>query len=135
MKWKFTPPLHLLSIILSFLIFSMSALAQERTVTGKVIDPKSKTGLSGVSVQIKGTTNGTVTNENGDFSISVSPGSTLVFTYSGLGTQEIQVNNQTNINVELTDKTTTMQEVVVIGYGTQRKSDLTGSVGSVKASQ
>jgi TonB-linked SusC/RagA family outer membrane protein len=136
MKRKSTPVLRLFWGVLLFLLFSGSGYSQGRTVTGKVTDPKDKTGLAGVTVQIKGTTTGTVTDPNGNFSIVVpSSGSTLIFSYSGLGAQEIQVGNQTTINVELSDKTTTMQEVVVIGYGSQRKSDLTGSVGSVKASQ
>ena len=136
MKPKLTPILRLFCGVLLFLLFSGAGYSQDRTVTGKVINPKDKTGLAGVSVQIKGTTKGTVTDLNGDFSITVpSSGTTLIFSYSGLGTQEITVGNQPIINVELSDKTTTMQEVVVIGYGTQKKSDLTGSVGSVKASQ
>ncbi len=136
MKPKFTPMLRLFSGVLLFLLFSVSGYSQGRTVTGKVIDPKDKTGLAGATVQIKGTTTATATDKNGNFSIVVpSSESTLIVTYSGLGTQEIPVGNQTTINVELLDKTTSMMEVVVIGYGTQRKSDLTGSVGSVKASQ
>jgi hypothetical protein len=118
------------------MLFSMIGYAQNRTVSGKVIDPKDKTGLPGVTVHLKGTNVGTVTDQNGTFSISVpSTGSVLVFSYSGLGSQEIRVGDQTKVDVELSDKTTTMDEVVVIGYGTQRKSDLTGAVGSVKASQ
>jgi TonB-linked SusC/RagA family outer membrane protein len=136
MKRKFTPIIRLLSGVLLFLLFALTGYSQGRTVTGKVIDPKDKTGLAGATVQIKGTTTGTVTDANGNFSIVVpTTGSTLIFSYSGLGTQEIPVGDKTAIDVELSDKTTTMQEVVIIGYGSQRKSDLTGAVGSVKASQ
>ncbi|HEV8282671.1 MAG TPA: TonB-dependent receptor [Chitinophagaceae bacterium] len=136
MKSKFTPISRAIWPFLATILFSLFSYAQNRTVTGKVIDPKDKTGLAGVTVQIKGTTTGTVTDLNGNFRITVpSTESTLIFSYSGLGTQEITVGNQTSINVELSDKTTSMQEVVIIGYGSQRKSDLTGAVGSVKASQ
>ena len=121
---------------LLFTILSFCSSAQSRTVSGKVTDPKDNSGIAGVSVQVKGTNAGTVTDNDGNFALSVpSNSSVLIFSYSGLGTQEIDVGNKTTINVQLSDKVISMQEVVVIGYGTQKKSDLTGAVGSVKASQ
>ena len=100
MKPKLSSILRLFCGVLLFLLFSGAGYSQDRTVTGKVVNPKDKTGLAGASVQLKGTTKGTVTDVNGDFSIAVpSSGATLIFSYSGLGTQEIAVGNQTTINV------------------------------------
>ena len=136
MKSKYSFVVRACFTSLLFLLISVFAFAQSKTVTGKVTDPKDNTGIYGVSVQVKGTNIGTVTDNEGNFSITVpSKNSVLVFSYSGLGTQEITVSDKTTVDVQLSDKNTTMQEVVVIGYGTQKKSDLTGSVGSVKAKQ
>ena len=123
--------------IFSFLLVTLPFLvfAQPRTVIGKVTDARDNTPLAGVTVQVKGTTTGTVTDLNGSFSITVpSKDARLIFSYSGLGAQEIALKDQSTINVQLSP-TTSMQEVVVIGYGTARKSDLTGAVGTVKAAQ
>ncbi|KIC96280.1 SusC/RagA family TonB-linked outer membrane protein [Flavihumibacter solisilvae] len=118
------------------LILAPHAFSQNITVSGKVIDSRNNNGLAGASVQVKGSSTGTVTNEQGSYSIVVpSQSAVLVFSYSGLGTQEIKVGNRTSIDVQMTATQTSMDEVVVIGYGTAKKSDLTGSVGSVKAAQ
>ncbi len=120
-------------LLMFFLPFLVSA--QPRTITGKVFDARDNNPLQGVSVQVKGTTTGTITDENGAFNITVpSKDARLVFTYSGLGSQEISVRDSTTINLQLSP-TTAMQEVLVVGYGTTRKSDVTGAVGSVKSSQ
>src|ERR1700759_5612549 len=119
----------LLSLLL--LSFCMSAWAQERTVSGKVSDA-SNNPLSNVSVQVKGSTTGTVSDAAGMFSIAVpGPSSILVFTYTGMQTQEVRVNDRTNINVQMTLASDSLGEVVVIGYGTARRSDLTGAVATV----
>ena len=111
------------------LLVSVMVYSQARTITGKLTD-QNGAGLLGASVQVKGTNIGTVTDQNGDYSLSVpSRSSVLIFSYSGLGSQEITVGDQTAINVKLSATTSTMQEVVVVGYGTTKKSDLTGSVG------
>jgi TonB-linked SusC/RagA family outer membrane protein len=116
-----------------FMLFFLSAFSQERTVTGRTTDA-SLNPLSNVSVQVKGGNNGTVTNAQGQYSISVpGPTSVLVFTFTGMQTQEIQVNDRTTIDVQMTVASDSLGEVVVIGYGTARKSDLTGSVATVKA--
>ena len=121
---------------LFLLLMSFLVCAQSRSVTGKVTDQKDNSALPGVSIQLKGTNTGTVTDALGSFSITVpSANSVLVFSYSGFGTQEITVGNQASLNVQLSATNTVLQEVVIIGYGTQRKSDLTGAVGSVKAQQ
>src|SRR2546423_9689247 len=84
------------------LLITLLTFSQSKTVTGKVTDPKDNSPLAGVSVQVKGTSIGAVSDENGNFTITApSNSSTLVFSYSGVGTQEIQVGNQSTINVQL----------------------------------
>src|SRR5687767_2310216 len=106
---------------------------QERQITGKV---KSEEGevMPGVNIVIKGTTSGTVTDSNGDYKLNV-PGNdvVLVFSFIGYSQEEVTVTNQTVIDVTLTASLETLSEIVVIGYGTVKKSDLTGSVSSIKA--
>jgi TonB-dependent starch-binding outer membrane protein SusC len=110
-----------------------SALAQEAQVTGTVKDASSNEALPGLTVQVKGTSTGTVTDVNGTFTINVKPSDVLVFSFIGYLTQEVPVNNKTVINVQLQQDLAQLEEVVVIGYGTQKKSDLTGSVERVNA--
>ena len=124
----------LLGLIL-VLFFSVSLFAQQRTVSGKVSDQEGNQPMGGVSINVKGTTINTVTNAEGKFSINVpSDKSVLLFTYVGYGTEEVKVGNLSTINVTLSSTNKKMDEVVVIGYGTVKKRDLTGSVSSVKAS-
>lgn len=101
------------------------------TVKGTVTDEKGEK-LPGVSIAIKGTTRGSTTNINGEFSITVSDNKAiLVFSFVGYEPQEILINNQTNLNVTLKTDTKILDEVVVVGYGTVKKRDLTGSVVSI----
>ncbi len=114
---------------------SLYASAQaDRTITGKVTD-ETGAGLAGVSVVLKGASNaGTVTNESGNFSLRVPAGRhTLSVSYTGYTGREIAVDGQTAVNVSLSPdpQAKDLNEVVVVGYGTQRKVDLTGSVGSI----
>ena len=103
-------------------------------VTGKVTDPEGNP-LPGVTIAVKGTQQGTSTNEKGNFGIDVSnKKTTLVFSFIGSLTKEINVGSQTVINVELSPSANSLNAVVVVGYGTQRKSDITGAVSSVSAS-
>jgi len=119
--------------ILLMLLMNLTAFSQARTITGKVTD-SANAPLPNVSVQVKGTSTGTTTNLSGDFSVSVpSTSSVLIFSYTGMENQEITVADQTTINVQLKAAGGTLNEVVVIGYGTARKSDLTGSVATVKS--
>ena len=111
------------------------AFAQNITIKGKVIDGGDKTTLPGVTILIKGTQNGTQTDANGNYSISAPANGTLVFTYVGYTTQEIAISNKTTININFKSASSDLQQVVVIGYGTQRKRDLTGSIASVKGSE
>ncbi|WP_240665643.1 TonB-dependent receptor [Lutibacter sp. HS1-25] len=127
-----------LSVFLSFrktwmcviLILSFVAISNAQTVSGTVTADGQP--LSGATVLIKGTSNGTTTDFDGNFTIGANAQSTLVVSYIGYGTKQILVGNQTKFEIVLaTDNT--LDEVVVIGYGTQRKSDLTGSVSSVSS--
>ena len=109
------------------------AFAQGKTVTGTVVDGTGEP-LIGVSVQVKGTSTGAITDLDGKFSIpNVSAGSTLVVSYIGYSTQEIKVGNQNTFNITMADDAQLLEEVVVIGYGAVRRKDLTGSVATVDA--
>jgi len=113
-------------------LLSDASAQQQLTITGKVIDADGLT-LPGVNVMIKGTNLGTVTNANGEYSLSVpADNATLVFSFMGFATQEILVGNQRNINVTLREDTQALEEVVVVGYGTQRKISVTGAISTVQ---
>ncbi len=108
--------------------------AADRTVTGTVTDSDSNEPLPGVSVVVKGTTRGTTTDVNGSFRLNVEEdgNAALVFSYVGYINQEIAVGNRSNIEVKLLPDLKSLDEVVVVGYGVQKKTDLTGAVGTVK---
>ena len=122
---------RLLSFVALFFLVSASALAQ--TVSGRVTSGVDGQPLPGVSVLVKGTTTGTTTDADGEYTLSVPSlqNSVLTMSFIGYKVQEIPVNNRTQINVTMEEDVTTINEVVVIGYGTQKRSDLTGAVGSV----
>lgn len=127
MKHTFSfKPLGLLFIIL---IMSISASAQSVTVIGSVKD-NSGEGIIGASVVEKGTTNGIITDLNGNFSLHIPIKATLVISYIGFITQEVQVNGKQSLQVVLKEDSKILDEVVVIGYGSMKKSDLTGAVVS-----
>ncbi|MDB4903612.1 MAG: TonB-dependent receptor [Mucilaginibacter sp.] len=106
------------------------AWAQTITVTGIVKDDQGLT-LPGVTVTVKGTTNGTVTDVNGKYSIKVAGDGTLVFSFVGFDSQEQPVNNRTEINVSFVATNKVLNEVVVVGYGTQKKKDITSAISTV----
>ena len=106
----------------------------EQSVTGTITDETGE-ALPGATVQIKGTVNGTVTDLDGKFTLEVGEGAVLQISYVGYILQEITVNGRTIINVQLQPDATQLDELVVIGYGTQKRSDVTGAVGSVKAEE
>src|SRR4051794_38117557 len=119
--------------ILFLLLINMAAFSQAKTVTGKVTD-SSNAPLSNVSVQVQGTNTGTITDAGGNFSIPVpSTAAVLVFSYAGMQTQQVPVGDQAALTVQLKPASGNLTDVVVIGYGTVRKSDLTGSVATVKS--
>jgi TonB-linked SusC/RagA family outer membrane protein len=123
---------HLFFFLFFFGTLCSVVKAQQITVKGKVAS--GDTSLSNVSIQIKGTSSGTLSDANGQFSLLAAPNATLVFSSTGYSTREVKVNNQTNIYVQLQALNQQMEQVVVVGYGTQRKATLTGSVSSVKGS-
>lgn len=111
-----------------FLIFT-NAIAQN--VKGKVSDDKGQ-ALPGVSVVVKGTNVGSASDANGEYSVAAGKNATLIFTYIGFTTMEVAVNNQSRINVSLAEDTKALGEVVVVGYGTQKKVTVTGAVVQVQ---
>ncbi|WP_081852580.1 TonB-dependent receptor [Prevotella sp. 10(H)] len=111
---------------------TVSIYAQTKTISGKVTDTADEP-LIGVSVRIQGTTTGTITNVDGEYSISAGTGDILEFSYVGMKAQLVTVGSQTTLNIILEDDAQMLTETVVIGYGTARKRDLTGSIVSIKA--
>ncbi|MES2374132.1 MAG: SusC/RagA family TonB-linked outer membrane protein [Bacteroidota bacterium] len=115
-------------------LFVISSQAQNKTVTGKVTDSKDGSAMVGASVVVKGSQTGTQTGADGSFRISVPTSATaLVISSVGFGTKEVSIANTTSVSVALTATNEQLGEIIVIGYGTSRKRDLTGAVSSVKA--
>ncbi len=114
-------------------IFSAATFAQTQMVKGKITDAQAGDVLPGVNVVEKGTTNGTVTNIDGTYSIDVPSDAILIISFIGYETQEIPVNGRSEIDVSMVLGYTELDEVVAIGYGVVRKRDLTGAVSSVKS--
>ena len=120
-------------LLMILAVFSLSVSAQTITATGNV---KDATGdpIIGASIVEKGnTSNGTITNLNGDFSLKVPANATLIVSYIGMKTQEIAIKGKNKIDVTLSDDTKALDEVVVIGYGTAKRKDITGSVATVSS--
>ena len=117
----------------SMLRAEVSVSQQQRTVTGVVTDTKGEP-LLGVNVIVKGTTNGTITDLDGKFSLEVEPNAILVISYIGYVTQQTPVTG-TSMKIALKEDTQNLDEVVVVGYGTQQKKDITGSVAVVDTEQ
>ena len=114
------------------LIFPIILFAQSKEITGTVIDENS-VPLPGASILVKGLNIGSSTDFDGNFSLNVpEAGETLVVSYLGYMTQELVVGNKVTFNIQLAIDTNALDEIVVVGYGTQRKSDITGAVSSVK---
>ena len=107
-----------------------NAQQQARTITGTVVDANGEP-IIGANIRIKGTTTGTITDIDGNFSIEAEPKSVIEISYIGYLTQEMVINNQKSIRILLREDTKTLDEVVVIGYGVQKKADLTGSVANI----
>jgi TonB-dependent starch-binding outer membrane protein SusC len=123
----------LASIFLVLITSSVGVFAQDRTVSGKVTSVDDGSPLPGVNVVLKGTTIGAVTDVNGTYNLSVSnAGGTLVFTFIGLKSQEVEIGNRAVIDVSLASDVSQLQEVVITGYGLEQKRDLTGSIASLK---
>ena len=117
-------------LLLSMLSFAQGSL----TISGVVTEKKTGEPIIGASILLKGQSSGTITDFNGNYSIpNVPSGATLVFSYIGMKTQEVKVTASSKLDISLEEDNQLIDEVVVIGYGIQRKSDLTGSVGAVKS--
>ena len=114
-------------------LFTAGVYAQNVSLRGVVTSADDGQPLPGVTVVVKGTTNGTITNFDGIYQISVPTGALLQFSFIGMTTQDIPVEGRTEINVVLATESTGLDEVVVIGYGTQKKKDVTGAVSMVDA--
>ena len=128
---KLLPKLKALLLFVFIFLFGTQAFAQ-RQVTGTVTDASSGDPLIGATIQIKGTTRGTVTDMSGKYTIDVDgPGDVLIFSYVGYDSKEETVGDRTAIDMTLSEAATQLQDVVVIGYGTVKKNDLTGSVAVV----
>ena len=104
---------------------------QKKTITGTVVDPNGE-AVIGANVLVKGTTNGTITDMDGKFSLEVPEGAMLQITYVGYANQEIKVGNQSSLSIIMKDDSEALDELVVVGYGVARKKDLTGAVGAIK---
>lgn len=114
-------------------LFSMGMLAQTTNVTGRVTGNVDGLGIPGVSILIKGTTRGTITDMDGNFSFQVMKGETMVFSFIGMKTQEIVFSGKSPMDVAMEDDFIGLDEVVAIGYGSVRKEDLTGSVTAISS--
>ncbi len=112
-------------------LFSVGAYAQDRVVTGKVTDAADGSALPGVTVQVKGTTKGTQTDASGTYKLNVAGNASLTYSFVGYATQTISVGNRSSVNVSLSSEDKTLEEVVVVGYGTIKKKDATGAVNAI----
>ncbi|MGF1638235.1 MAG: TonB-dependent receptor [Cyclobacteriaceae bacterium] len=111
----------------------VEVVMQSRTISGRVISSDDASGLPGVNIVEKGTSTGTVTDVDGRYSLTVAENAVLVISSVGYITEEVSIGNRSVIDMELVPDVTALEEIVVVGYGTVRKSDLTGSVSSVKS--
>ena len=126
MKTKFS---GVQTLLLAFVV--QLTFAQEKTISGTVLDD-SGLPLPGATVLVKGTSSGTSSDFDGKYSISADTGATLVFSFIGYTTQEIKVNTSSTINVTMAEDAGTLEEVVIIGYGTTTKQAFTGTAKVVK---
>lgn len=119
-------------ILCGGLIISVYGFGQDRQVTGTVVEAETGESLPGVNIMVEGTTQGTVTDFNGEYALTLADGdNVLIFSFVGYRTQRVEVGTQTTIDITLEQDVSQLQEVVIIGYGTVQKSDLTGAVSSI----
>ena len=124
MLWKFM-------LFVGLLLGGTSQLyAQQSQVTGSIVDAEGE-AMIGVSVKVKGASHGTISDMDGHFKLSVQQGQTLVFSYMGYITQDIKWKGQSTLKIVMHEDAKALDEVVVVGYGSVKKSDLTGAVASV----
>ncbi len=126
-KWN----IWLLAILFS--IMGNQVMAQNKTVTGTVTDKSTGEAIPGASVYIKGTTNGTITDMDGNYNLQANEGDVIVFSFIGYTDSELTLGSESVMNVALEGDVISLNEVVAVGYGTQKKKELTGAVAQVKA--
>lgn len=114
------------------MLFSLTLIAQDRAVSGKVTDAETGESIPGATVLEKGTQNGVITDFDGNFKINPGENAILVISFVGYTNQEVEVGNQTTINITLSEDVKQLAEIVVVGYGTQEAKDVTGVVATVK---
>lgn len=115
-------------LVVAALFLSLQLMAQQRTITGTVVDGRDNSAMVGVTVLEKGTSNGTVTDIDGKFSLRLTTQNpVLVFSYVGYKTIEVNVGNNSVLSIKMEEDVETLEEVVVIGYGTMKKSDISGA--------
>ncbi|MEO9077087.1 MAG: TonB-dependent receptor plug domain-containing protein, partial [Gelidibacter sp.] len=124
-----------ISLILTLCIVLVAQLtfAQQKSVSGTISD-ESGLSLAGVNILVKGTTTGTQTDFDGKYSINAKAGDVLSFTYVGLKPQEVTVGASATINVTMLEDASLLDEIIVVGYGVQKKSEVTGAISSIQAS-
>ncbi len=132
---KFISGKKSIMVFLLAMFTCLASFAQTRQITGKVTAADDGLGMAGVSVRVKGTQTGVITDVNGAFKLSAATGATLQFSYIGYLTQEVAVGTGSNYDVKLSPDAKTLVEVnvVAVGYGTQKRTDLTGSISSISA--
>jgi TonB-linked SusC/RagA family outer membrane protein len=119
-------------LCLPVLFFVLQTMAQSKIITGKITDDKGNP-IPGVSVTVKGTNNGTTTDQSGAFSLQVSKGKTLNITTVGFNSKEVDFSSDAPVNISLEPEATSLNDVVVVGYGTARKKDVTGAITSISS--
>ncbi|RYF21676.1 MAG: TonB-dependent receptor [Flavobacteriales bacterium] len=123
---------RLLLLFATILSFSNLVIAQNRTINGKVTSSDTGTGIPGVSVNAKGTNNSVQTNENGNYSITINEtAKTLTFKYLGFADQELSIGTSSTMNVSMKETLSNLNEIVVVGYGTQSRKDVIGSISKI----
>lgn len=123
------------AIILFVCLFSLPAMAQTMSINGGVASASDNQPLPGVTITERGTQNGTTTNANGNYSLTVQSNAILVFSTVGFTSQEVRVAGQSTINVLLQEENQSLDEVVVIGYGTARRRDMVGATSTISAKE
>jgi len=132
-RFGITKGIFLVVLLVNFFTGEIAASTLAQQITGKVVDAKGN-ALAGVSVSLLGTTIGTVTGDDGQYHITAPDGSgTLRFAYVGYTAQEVPLNNRSVIRITLLEEAKSLSEVVVVGYGTQRRRDVTGAIATIKA--
>jgi len=122
-----------LMLFLFAILITTVGYSQVKTITGKVTDAQNGEPLPGVTVVVKGTTIGTATNFDGDYSLNVEPSQVLTFSFVGYTAKDVVVGNESVLNVQLEQSVENLDEIVVIGYGQVKKEDATGSVTAISS--